>query len=98
MKVVRLSAVCTGKFYPSINIAVTHFCCGPDSSVGIATDYVMGSPGCNFGEGDIFRSSRPVLGPLTPVYNGYRVFAKCNLRPWRAANHSLPSSACVMEE
>jgi len=41
---------------------------GPGSSVGIATDYGLDCPGSNAGGDEIFRSSRPVLGPtLSPV-------------------------------
>jgi len=36
---------------------------GPGSSVGIATDYGLDGPGSNPGGDDIFRPSRPVLGP-----------------------------------
>ena len=37
--------------------------CGPGSSVGIATDYGLDSPGSNPGGDEIFRPSRPALGP-----------------------------------
>jgi len=37
--------------------------CGPGSSVGIATDYLLDGPGSNPGGDDIFRPCRPVLGP-----------------------------------
>jgi len=40
--------------------------CGPGSSVGIATDYGLGDPGSNPGGDEIFRSSRPALGPTHP--------------------------------
>jgi len=36
---------------------------GPGSSVGIATDYGLDSPGSNPGGDEIFRPSRPALGP-----------------------------------
>jgi len=39
---------------------------GPGSSVGIATDYGLDGPGSNPGGEEIFRSSRPVLGPTQP--------------------------------
>jgi len=32
------------------------------------------------------------------LYNVYRVFPGCKVRPGRAADHSLPSNAAVMEE
>ena len=37
--------------------------CGPGSSVGIATDYELDDPGSNPGGDEIFRPSRPALGP-----------------------------------
>ena len=40
--------------------------CGPGSSVGIATDYGMDGPVSNPGGDEIFRPSRPVLGPTQP--------------------------------
>ena len=39
---------------------------GPGSSVGIATDYGLGGPGSNPGGDEIFRPSRPALGPTQP--------------------------------
>ena len=39
---------------------------GPGSSVGIATDYVLDGPGSNLGGDEIFRPSRPALGPTQP--------------------------------
>ena len=65
---------------------------GPGSSVGIVTDYGLDGPGSNPGGDEIFRPSRPA------VYNGYRVFPGGKVRPGRAADHSPPSSAAVMEE
>jgi len=41
---------------------------GPGSSVGIATDYGLDGPGLNPGGDEIFRPSRPALGPIqSPV-------------------------------
>ena len=40
--------------------------CEPGSSVGIATDYALDGPGSNPGADEIFRPSRPVLGPTQP--------------------------------
>ena len=40
--------------------------CGPGSSVGIATDYWLDGPGSNPGGDEIFRQSRPTLGPTQP--------------------------------
>jgi len=39
---------------------------GPDSSVGIATDYGMDGPGSNPGGDEIFHSSRQALGLIQP--------------------------------
>ena len=39
---------------------------GTGSSVGIATDYGMDGPGSNPGGDEIFRPSRPALGPTQP--------------------------------
>jgi len=39
---------------------------GPGSSVGIATDYGLEGPGSNPGRDEIFRPSRPALGPTQP--------------------------------
>ena len=42
---------------------------GPGSSVGIATDDGLDGPGPNPGGGEIFRPSRPALGPHTASCN-----------------------------
>ena len=47
---------------------------GPDSSVGIATDYGLDGPGSNSGGDEIFRKSRPALCPPSLLYNGYQLF------------------------
>jgi len=39
---------------------------GPGSSVGIATDYGLDGPKSNPGGDEIFRPSRPALGPTQP--------------------------------
>jgi len=39
---------------------------GPATSVGTATDYGLDGPGSNPGGDEIFRSSRPALGPTQP--------------------------------
>ena len=68
------------------------------SSVGIETDYGLDSSGSNPGGDEIFRQSRPALGPIQPPENGYRVFPGGKMRPGRAADQSSPSSSAVMEE
>jgi len=76
----------------------TFLICGLGSSVGIETDYGLEGPGSNPSRDDIFgRSDRP-WGPPSLLYNGYRVFTGGKVRPGRAADHSPPSSAAVMEE
>ena len=44
----------------------TYWACGPGSSVGIETDYGLDGPGSNPGGDEIFRPSRPALGPTQP--------------------------------
>jgi len=39
---------------------------GPGSSVGITTGYGLDGPGSNPGGDEIFRLSRPALGPTQP--------------------------------
>jgi len=43
-----------------------YYHCGPGSSVGIATDYGLDSPGSNPGGNETFRPSRPALGHTQP--------------------------------
>ena len=52
----------------SINIVIVlyYVCCGPGSSVGIATDYGLDRLGSNPGGDEIFCPSRPALGPTQP--------------------------------
>jgi hypothetical protein len=73
--------------------------CGPGSSVGIATDYILDGPGIESRWGMRFSAhpDRP-WGPPSLLYNGYRVFFGGKVRPGRAADHSLPSSAEVLAE
>ena len=39
---------------------------GAGSSVGVTTDYGLDGPGSNPGGDEIFRPSRPALGPIQP--------------------------------
>ena len=71
---------------------------GPGSSAGIATDYGLDGPGSNPGGDEIFRPSRPALGPNQPPVNWIPGLSRGKVRPGRAADHSPPSSAAVMEE
>jgi len=54
--------------FPNFNILSTLFLveCGQGSSVGIATDYGLDDPVSNQGGDEIFRPSRPALGPTQP--------------------------------
>ena len=80
------------------NLPHVHISCGPGSSVGIATDYGLRGPGIESRWG---RDFPPVqTGPGTPpslLYSGYRVFPGGKVRPGRAADHSPPSSAEVLD-
>ena len=87
-----LFAICSDK-----PLVLLH--CGPGSSVGIATDYRLDGQGSNPGGDEIFRPSRPALGPTQlPVKWVPGVTRGGKVRPGRAADQSPPSSAAVMEE
>ena len=73
-------------------------CCGPGSSVGIATDYGLDGTGIKSRWGEIFRSSIPALGATQPPVQRVPGLSRGNVRPGRAADHSPPSSAMVMKE
>jgi len=71
---------------------------GPGISVGIATGYGLGVPRSNSGGDEIFRPSRPALGPIQPPVKWVPVFLGGKVRPGGPADRSHPSSAAVMEE
>jgi len=71
---------------------------GPGSSVGRATGYGLDDPGLNSGGDEICRPSRPALGPTQPPVKEFPGLSRGKVRPGRAADHSPPSSAAVMEE
>ena len=52
-----------------VSLYCYYYCgCGPGSSVGIATDYGLDGPGIkSWWGGQIFRPSRPALGPTHPL-------------------------------
>ena len=75
-----------------------HIDCGPGSSVGTATDYELKGPGSNPGGDEIFRPSRPALGPTQPPLQWVPGLSRGKVRPGCAGDHSPPSSAAVMEE
>jgi hypothetical protein len=72
---------------------------GTGSSVGIATGYGQDCPKIESRWDEIFRTclDRPWVPPSL-LYNEYRVFPGGKERPGRDADHSLPSSAVVMNE
>ena len=70
---------------------------GPGNSVGIATDYGLDCPGIESRWGKIFRPSRRALGPTQPPPQRVLGLSRGKVRPGRAADHSPPSSAVVLE-
>jgi len=68
------------------------------SSLAIATDFGLDGPVSNPGGDEIFRPSRAALGPTQPPVQWAPGFSRGKVRPGRAADHSPPSSATVMEE
>ena len=62
---------------------------GAGSVVGIATGYGLDGPGSNPGGGEIFPTcpDRPCC-PHSLLYNGYRVFPGCKVRPGRDTDPS----------
>jgi len=50
----------------SFNLSIYLHIVGPDSSVGITTDYGLEGPGSNPGGNEIFRLSRPALWHTQP--------------------------------
>jgi len=72
--------------------------CGLGSSVSIETDYGLDGQGSNPGGDEIFRASRPALGPTQPPVQWVPGLSRGKVRLGHAADHSPPSSAAVMEE
>ena len=74
-------------------------CVGPVAQSVQRLSYGMEDPGSNPGVGRDFppRPNR-TWDPPSLLYNGYRVIPGGKVRPGRAADHSPPSSAAVMEK
>ena len=72
--------------------------CGLGSSVCIVTDYGLDGPGIVSRWGEIFRPSRPTMGPTQPPVQWVPRLSKGKVRPGLATDHSPLSSAVVMEE
>ena len=86
----------TSRCYESYRVILNYY--GSGSSIRIATDYGLDGTGIESRWGEISaRPDRP-WGPPNLLYNGYWVFPGVKVRPGRAADHSPPSSASVMEE
>ena len=71
---------------------------GRDSSIDMATRYGLDGQGSNSGAGEVFctRPDQP-WGPLSILYNGYRVPFPGVKRPGGGANHPPPSRTEVKE-
>jgi len=70
---------------------------GPGSSVGIAPDYGLDGPGSNPGGDEIFTSVQTGPGAHPDSCKWVPGLIRGKVRPGRAADHSPPSSAAVME-
>ena len=62
--------------------------CGSCRSVGIATDCRLDGSGSNLGGDEIFRRSRPALGPTQPPLKWVPGLYEGKVRPERAADLS----------
>ena len=101
---VQLSFECCRMFLSNLSVILSGY--GPGSSVGIATDYWLDGPGSNPGGHEIFRPSRPALGPTQPPVKwvpGLSRGVKCGrgvlltthpllvLRSWKSIAIPLPT-------
>jgi len=70
---------------------------GSGSSVGIATDYGLDSPGSNSCRDEIFRPSRPALGPTQPTLKLVPGLSRGGRGGWGVGLTPTQSSAEVLE-
>jgi len=82
--------------YIYIYLGITLYCNTIYSIYCVATDYGLDGPGSNPSGDEIFRPSRPALGPTQPPVKW--VFPRGKVQLGHAADRSPPSSAAVMEE
>ena len=88
--VARLTELFWATFYKVTQAAQ----CGPGSVVGIATGYRLDGPGIESRWGQDFpHLSRPLWGPPSLLYSGYRVFPRGKEQPGHDTDPSPPSSA-----
>jgi len=64
----------------------------------LATQLRAGGPRSNPGGDEIFHTSRPALWSTQPPVKWVPGLSRDKVRPGRAADHSSPSSAAVMEQ
>jgi len=94
------------RYFSNLFHKVLYMFSGPGSSVGIATDYGMDGPGSNPSGDEIFRPSRPALGPTQPPLKWIRALplrVKCSRgvlltthpllvpRSWKSRATTLPT-------
>ena len=80
-----------------ISVVVTQPLCGPGSSVGIAIDYGLNGTGIESRWGEIFRPSRPTLGPTQPPVQWIPDLSWGKKGPEREADPSPPSRTVVVK-
>jgi len=68
------------------------------SGSSVAYSHGLDGPGSNSGGDEIFHPSRPALGPTQPTVKWVQGLPGGKVRPGRAADHSPPYSAAVMEQ
>ena len=66
VKYLILKQIFNGRNICALHMDCYYVICGPGSSVGIVTDYDLDGPESNPSGDEIFRPSRPALGPTQP--------------------------------